>query len=448
MVDTGLFGPWGQIIFIIIIATVVLFVLLIVACFLTPGCIGYECTRKRKKESTNILSRMKEGSNDNVKLNDVSYRSWRLGSLYENGNNGNGTISENVEFQRNSVNSTCGQFESIDTSSTLNLIQIEKRKNEKKEKEFPTELTLSLQYFPPCDETITGKFVVGIEALSSLPPKQYNCTIEPYVALNIVKQSWSHRKQMKLHSFRTRGIRHTVNPIYRETFVVANAKPHEVKEWALDIAAYDHDRYANHTELCSLKVAIKDVKIIFKSPEKHMFNYRMKPSYQEFGKILLGVSYLPTAQRLTINIMELRNIKVLKFVPSLNEFYPYVRVLMLNGKTGKKMKKRKTRTLHACAQPEFNETLTFDVTYDQLDTVQFLIVLCSRVSLKNIEPTSCNEHQSDSEDSSVNSFKKTEDIFIGKVALGKGVRGSMERLHWFLILQSPRKLVNIWHTLK
>ncbi|KAK2583704.1 hypothetical protein KPH14_009626 [Odynerus spinipes] len=445
MVDAGLFGPWGPVLLVVIIATVVLVVLLLIACFFTPGCIGYECARKRKKEATNILPRFKGRGSDNVKLNDVSYRSWRLGSLYENDTSG--TISEGVEAQRNSINSTSGQFEAIDTSSTLHLIQTEKQKNEKKTKEFPSELTLSLQYLPPCDETITGKLVVGIEAVTNLPPKQYNCTLEPYVALNIVKQSWSHRKQMKLHSFRTRGIRHTANPIYRETFVVADVKPHEVKEWVLDIVAYDHDRYANHTELCSLKIALKDVKKIFQSPEIHLFNYKMKPSSQEFGNILLGVSYLPTAQRLTINVMKLRDLKVLRFVSSLNEFYPYVRVVMLNGKTGKKLKKRKTRTLHAVAQPEFNETLTFDVTYNQLDSVQFLIVLCNKVSVENV-PASYGEHPSDSEDSSVNSFKKTEDIFIGKVALGKGVRGSTERLHWFSILQNPRKLVTVWHTLK
>lgn len=61
---------------------------------------------------------------------------------------------------------------------------------------------------------------------------------------------------------------------------------------------------------------------------------------------------------------------------------PYVRVLMLNGKTGKKMKKKKTKFLHAVAQPEFNETLTFDVAVNQLDTVQFLVVLCSKVSYR------------------------------------------------------------------
>jgi len=62
---------------------------------------------------------------------------------------------------------------------------------------------------------------------------------------------------------------------------------------------------------------------------------------------------------------------------------PYVRVLMLNSKTGKKMKKKKTTFLRAVAQPEFNETLTFDLTVAQLDTVQFLVVLCSKVSQRS-----------------------------------------------------------------
>lgn len=60
---------------------------------------------------------------------------------------------------------------------------------------------------------------------------------------------------------------------------------------------------------------------------------------------------------------------------------PYVRVLMLNGKTGKKIKKKKTKFLSAVMQPEFNETLTFDLPITQLDTVQFLIVLCNKVKI-------------------------------------------------------------------
>ncbi|XP_018047143.1 PREDICTED: synaptotagmin-1-like isoform X1 [Atta colombica] len=442
MLHEDFLGPWGLLIIIVIGVGIILIALLLFVCFLMPGCIGYEYFRKQRKEVKSVPLQTKN-QEKNLKLNDISYRSWRLGSLYEN--DSNGVISENAESQRNSFNSTTAQYKNMDCSSTLNLIYPDKQKNDKKMKEFPIELTMSLQYLPPCDNIIPGKLVIGIEALCGLPPKQYNGTLEPYVVLNIMKQSWSYKKRQKLHSFRTRVIKHTASPIYKETFVIANIKPQEAKEWILDITAYDHDRYANHTELCSLKVLLKNMKKIFYNPEIHMFNYKMKPSYQEFGHILLAVSYLPTAERLTINIMKLRDIKFISTGLSLNEFNPYVKVLMLNGKTGKKMKKKKTKYLCTIAQPEFNETLTFNLPVTQLDTVQFLVVLCGKVLPEGLSANTVDA--SDSEDS-VSSFKKSTDIFIGKVALGKGVRGSTERLHWFSVLQNPRKLVTVWHTLK
>ena len=70
--------------------------------------------------------------------------------------------------------------------------------------------------------------LIIIQAVSNVPPKQYNCTFEPYIALNIIKQSWTNRRQ-ELHSFRTRGIRNTASPIYGETFVVADVKSYEAK---------------------------------------------------------------------------------------------------------------------------------------------------------------------------------------------------------------------------
>ncbi|XP_043249065.1 synaptotagmin-1-like [Colletes gigas] len=445
MVYDDIFGPWGRIIIIVAAALTIVVALLVIACFLTPGCLGYECVRKRKRDTNSLPLRVKSRENENAKLNDVSYRSWRLGSLYEESTNG--TVNENVTTNQGaSWNSNNAQFEYTNTSSTLNLVQKSKQKPDKKQKEFPTELTLSLQYLPPYEEAVTGKLVVGIEALSGLPPKQYNCTLEPYVALNIMKQSWSHRKRQKLHSFRTRGVRHSASPIFKETFVVANVKPHEVKEWILDFATHDHDRYANDTELCSLKVSIREVKHILQSPEIHMFNFKMKPSNLEYGNILLGVSYLPTAQRLTINVMKLRDVKITPTLSSAKDFNPYVRVLMLNARTGQRIKKKKTKFVRANPQPEFNETLTFDVSYHQLEIVQFLVVLCSK-SLPGEAPTGNGDHPSDSEDS-VTSTYRSKDVPIGKVALGKGVRGSTERLHWFSVLQNPRKLVTVWHVLK
>jgi len=437
------FGPLGQIIIYSTIAVVVVITLLIIACFITPGCIGYECVRPKKKKP--VSSKSSDKSNENLKLNDVSYRSWRLGSLYDNRN---GTINEDTipspdpftMFNTNNIH-----FETIDTSSVLNLVP--KKKDEIKDKIFPTELTLSLRYLPYCEGVTASKLVIGIEALSGLPPKQYNCTIEPYVILEIIKQSWSHRKRQKLYSFKTKVVKHTASPIFRESFVISGVIPHEMKDWLLNIEAYDNDRYANPTKLCELLVRLKDMQRILFTPQIHLFNYEMKQSKQEYGNILLGVSYLPTAQRLSINVMKLRNIKFTPAISSLNEFNPYIRILMLNGKTGRRVKKKKTKYLVATAEPEFNETLTFDLPSSQMDTLQFLIILCSKVVQDNISVSMMNEIPSDGEDSVV-SYQKPKDVCIGKVALGKGVRGVNERLHWFSVLQNPRKLVTVWHALK
>lgn len=46
-------------------------------------------------------------------------------------------------------------------------------------------------------------------------------------------------------------------------------------------------------------------------------------TFQEFGNILLAISYLPTAQRLTINIMKLRDVRFTTAVSSLDEFSKY-----------------------------------------------------------------------------------------------------------------------------
>lgn len=49
MLYDDLFGPWGPLVIIVIGAGLVLIALLLFVCFLTPGCIGYECFRKRSK---------------------------------------------------------------------------------------------------------------------------------------------------------------------------------------------------------------------------------------------------------------------------------------------------------------------------------------------------------------------------------------------------------------
>ncbi|XP_023245724.1 synaptotagmin-1-like isoform X2 [Copidosoma floridanum] len=433
-------GPLGVIIICSVAAIIFGIALLIAVCFCIPKCIGYKWIKRKKKP----LSSKENGKfNEDPKLSEMSYRSWRLNSLYSNGDD---TIHEDTVYSPDlspPLNSNNLHFNTIDTSSVLNLVP--KKKDDVGEKIFPTELTLSLRYFPYCEGITASKLVIGIEALSGLPPKQYNSSIEPYVRLEVIKKSWSHRKRQKLYSFQTKVVKHTASPIFKESFVISSGIPHEMKDWILNIEAYDRDRYANHSKLCELQVRMKDMQRILFSPEIHLFNFHMKQCKQEYGNILLGVSYLPTAQRLSINVMKLRNIKFMPDVPSLNEFNPYIRIIMLNGMTGKKIKREKTKYLKSTAEPEFNETLTFDLPTSQMDTLQFLIVLCSKVRFNIV--TMMNEILSDDDDSVI-SYRRPKDVCIGKVALGKGVRGVNERLHWFSVFQNPRKLVTSWHTLR
>ncbi|XP_074111209.1 synaptotagmin 20 [Cotesia typhae] len=437
-----IFGPLSGIVLIVFGVVTILSVLILIVCFSVPKCWGYELLRKRKNDENKTISMSQvEQQHGNIKLGDISYRSWRLGSLYNNE-----SIYRNGEPLRESFGSNYTELDSKKTLSSLNLVDSSNQKQIKKVKEFPTELTLSLQFSPTIDEprSIEGKLIIGIEALFNLPPKQYNCAIEPYVVIKIVKQSWIKKEKTVLHNFRTRGIRHTVNPVYRETFIIADASPYIMKDCFLSLSVFDHDRYANHTELSTLQIPFKNVNKIFTNPEKHIFNYRMKRSNQEFGNILLAISYLPTAERLSITVVKLRNLKYLPTTNLSTKLNLYVRVLMLHGKTGRKIRKKKTKILHAMTEGEFNDTLTFALSPYQLDTVQFLVILCNKVIGAEIHSNDCH---SDSEDS-VPSSNKVKDSFIGKVVLGKGVRGKTERLHWFSVLQNPRRLVTEWHILK
>ncbi|XP_053595196.1 synaptotagmin-9 isoform X2 [Microplitis demolitor] len=369
--------PLSHMILLLIGIGTILLVLVLIVCFSVPKCFGYECLKaKRNQKNKTVAEWQADHPNGHIKLGDISYRSWRLGSLYDNG-----SICKNGESFKDWSQSDCLDFDSQKKSSSVSLVDQGNLTNMKKIQEFPTELTLILQFLPTIDEpkSTKGKLVISIEALSNIPPKQYNCAIKPYVVVKIVKQLWTPKNQNVLHSFRTRSIRHTVNPVYSETFVIEDVNVCSTKDWILSISVFDNDRYANHTELSTIQIPFKDLRKIFTNPEMNLFNYKMKQSNQEFGNILLGVTYLPTAQRLSITIMKIRNLKCLTGTSLPTELNLYVRVLMLYGKTGRKIRKKKTRMLGPAMGVELNETLTFELSCNQLDTVQFLLILCSKI---------------------------------------------------------------------
>ena len=153
---------------------------------------------------------------------------------------------------------------------------------------------------------------------------------------------------------------------------------------------------------------------------------------QDCGEMLFGVSYLPTAQRLSFSLIKLTNIKVesvqeeesLSKYKSFSMFFdigyysdPYLKIMMFT-QSGRLVKKKKTTVKIATKDPVFNETINFEVlsfcilcfstnkalkvSPGQLEDSRFLIILCNRrqvVDMVNMEEgmERTNQEHSDQE---------------------------------------------------
>ncbi|XP_023723264.1 synaptotagmin-5-like [Cryptotermes secundus] len=433
-------GPWGKVLVMAIGATVVMITLIVVVCFVGPGCWGYEWMHRVEEERRR--RRQAKGqenyvAGDTLKLSDYGYP-WKRTPLPSSASydtvNSAGPIVGRMAHHRDSTYSSMS--EATDNRSILSVKSVTTEDScgtDCSANSGPPVLTMSLTYVAN-EENGTGRLIIYIKDVKCLPPREYAGGLEPYLVLQVARTTWPlHRRAgPPLHQLRTRTLRHSFNPFFDQTFVL-DVKRSELKEWCLKVTAYDQDKYTNATELCEVNLALKDVKNLTTAKEAVIISCNLTRTNRETGDLLFGVSYLPTAQRLSISVIKAGNLKYLQIVDSIANFNPYVRVVQLNGSTGRSIKRKKTAFKHGTECPEFNETLTFDLNPNQLETTVFLVLLCSR----NV-----------SEDSDGQMGRKCKDKCLGKVALGSHVLGERQRDHWLSVIQNPRRVVSAWHTLK
>lgn len=91
----------------------------------------------------------------------------------------------------------------------------------------------------------------------------------------------------------------------------------------------------------------------------------------ELGDVMVSMSYLPSAERLTVVLIKARNLKVVDM--SRNSTDPYVKLSLIQN--GKKIKKRKSGVYRNTICPVFNEALTFDISKDTLKMCTIEIVV-------------------------------------------------------------------------
>lgn len=164
-----------------------------------------------------------------------------------------------------------------------------------------------------------------------------------------------------------------------------------------------------------------------------------------WGELMFSLSYLPTAERLTIVVVKARNLKLdtdtpqaqslqhifvkvcpgIPHIPSaiLIEFPlppPRWQVYLMNN--DKKVLKKRTSLKRKDRCPIFNESMIFSVPPQGLTTVQLRLTVFGLTEQGGILPLG--------------------HVIAGSCAVGKGLR------HWHQMLSSLRKPVAMWHVLR
>lgn len=193
----------------------------------------------------------------------------------------------------------------------------------------------------------------------------------------------------------------------------------------------DKDRLVGPTELGQCRIDLRELDLLAGWLEGNESIVRLsrfldpvKP--EEKGAILLGLSFLPTSQRITVHITQCN--RLIKADHSGSTIQAVIRLFVLN-ESGRVLKKRKTAPFDYQSRVEFNQLFHLDVEIERWDRSSILVVL-SRI-LQSQEP---GRHPPVYQHS-------------GHVALGKRVTGQAERIHWNSSFQNPRRVISQWHSL-
>ncbi|XKL66882.1 hypothetical protein PGB90_010302 [Kerria lacca] len=267
-----------------------------------------------------------------------------------------------------------------------------------------------LQYKMEYDFNANSLSVTVLQA-EDLPALDLGGTSDPYVKVYLLPD--------KKKKFETKVHRKTLNPVFNETFVFKGVPYSEAMNKTLVFAIFDFDRFSKHDQIGEVKVPLCQVDLAQTIEEWKELQSVEGEGGQEnkLGDICFSLRYVPTAGKLTVVILEAKNLKKMD-VGGLSD--PYVKIALMQN--GKRLKKKKTSIKKCTLNPYYNESFTFEVPFEQIQKVNLVITVVDYDRIGTSEP-------------------------IGKVVLGYNANGT-ELRHWSDMLASPRRPIAQWHTLK
>ncbi|XP_026167829.1 synaptotagmin-1b [Mastacembelus armatus] len=250
--------------------------------------------------------------------------------------------------------------------------------------------------------------VVGILQAAELAAMDVGGSSDPYVKLYLLPD--------KKKKFETKVHRKTLEPSFNETFTF-KVPYTELGGKTLVMTVYDFDRFSKHDAIGVVKIPMSSVDFSQSLQEWRDLQKAEKEESERLGDICLSLRYVPTAGKLTVVILEAKNLKKMD-VGGLSD--PYVKIHLMQN--GKRLKKKKTTIKKNTLNPYYNESFSFEVTCEQIEKVQVAVTVLDYDKIGKNDA-------------------------IGKVLLGSNSTGTEQR-HWADMLANPRRPIAQWHSLQ
>merc|ERR1712062_782819 len=245
---------------------------------------------------------------------------------------------------------------------------------------------------------------------TELPALDLGGTSDPYVKVYLMPD--------KKRKFETKVHRKTLNPFFNETFSFKQVPYSETFDKTLVFSCFDYDRFSKHDQIGEVKVPLCMVDLA-QTIEEWKDIQSVKVDDQYLGDICFSLRYVPTSGKLTVGILECKNLKKMDITGASD---PYVKIKLLDRKGKRIGKKKKTSVKMGNLNPYYNESFVFIVEQEQLRRVSLELVVADYDRIGSSDP-------------------------IGRVEVGYNRKG-LELKHWKEMVENPRRPIVHWHVLK
>ncbi|XP_025156336.1 synaptotagmin-6 isoform X2 [Harpegnathos saltator] len=240
---------------------------------------------------------------------------------------------------------------------------------------------------------------------------------DPYVKLTLSPEVDTRKRQTQIH-------RNNPNPSFNQHFKFP-VSYEELQEKTLVLQVFDYDRFSRNDVVGSLRMAMDSLDPVSSTSWTDVWGEiaRERKPPEEIQEILVSLSYLPSAERLTVLMMKARNLFPQQDKESLD---PFAKVSLLCGERRIK-KKKKTAVRRATMNPVWNEAMSFNIPASSLAS--------SAIEVRVLDSSS--------------------ELMGGNAVIGSCIIGpatgdnsnNQGREHWLQMTLSPRKQIAEWHTL-